>query len=95
MQKKSWLFLLVIDNFSNNWRIKYPSCNSLEILRNLNKKFNNGVWLTMRKETSQKAFVYHSIPSSRKFDVANKQKIKKNYSKEELGTFVGYQNEFV
>ena len=49
----------------------------------------------MRKETSQKAFVYHSIPSSRKFDVANKQKIKKNYSKEELGTFVGYQNEFV
>ena len=43
----------------------------------------------MRKETSQKAFVYHSIPSSRKFDVANKQKNKKNYSKEELGTFVG------
>ena len=35
----------------------------------------------MRKETSQKAFVYHSIPSSRKFDVANKQKIKRTILK--------------
>ena len=35
----------------------------------------------MRKETSQKAFVYHSIPSSRKFDEANKQKIKRTILK--------------
>ena len=42
----------------------------------------------MRKETSQKAFVYHSIPS-RKFDVANKQKIKRTIQKKNWALLQG------
>ena len=44
----------------------------------------------MRKETSQKAFVNHSIPS-RKFDVANKQKIKELF-KRRIGYIVGIKH---